>query len=215
MSVVMIMSFGERLRIARQSQGLTQQQLAELIGVSRSTVAMWETGEHQPDLDTVSKLATILKVSVDFLLGKTEDPTSLEQRLKDQPWYVELRPIPVYNGANAGDIGTFPDDRNIVMWISVPKKGPGKYGVIVHGDSMEPDIKDGDIVVIDPDVAIDNGSKVIVIIDGQAYVKKIYFQDNVIVLQSLNPRYPPMTIPRRKMDVYVVGRVVWVVKRED
>jgi len=51
---------------------------------------------------------------------------------------------------------------------------------------MEPDIKDGDIVVIDPDVAIDNGSKVIVIIDGQAYVKKIYFQDNVIVLQSLN-----------------------------
>ena len=211
----MIMSFGERLRIARQSQGLTQQQLAELIGVSRSTVAMWETGEHQPDLDTVSKLATILKVSVDFLLGKTEDPTSLEQRLKDQPWYVELRPIPVYNGANAGDIGTFPDDRNIVMWISVPKKGPGKYGVIVHGDSMEPDIKDGDIVVIDPDVAIDNGSKVIVIIDGQAYVKKIYFQDNVIVLQSLNPRYPPMTIPRRKMDVYVVGRVVWVVKRED
>ena len=121
----------------------------------------------------------------------------------------------MYNGANAGDIGTFPDDRNIVMWISVPKKGPGKYGVIVHGDSMEPDIKDGDIVVIDPDVAIDNGSKVIVIIDGQAYVKKIYFQDNVIVLQSLNPRYPPMTIPRRKMDVYVVGRVVWVVKRED
>jgi len=80
---------------------------------------------------------------------------------------------------------------------------------------MEPDIKDGDIVVIDPDVAIDNGSKVIVIIDGQAYVKKIYFQDNVIVLQSLNPRYPPITIPRRKMDVYVVGRVVWVVKRED
>ena len=157
-----------------------------MIGVSRSIVAIWETGEHQPDLDTVSKLATILKVSVDFLLGKTEDPTPLEQRLKDQPWYVELRPIPVYNGANAGDIGTFPDDRNIVMWISVPKKGPGKYGVIVHGDSMEPDIKDGDIVVIDPDVAIDNGSKVIVIIDGQAYVKKIYFQDNVIVLQSLN-----------------------------
>ena len=211
----MIMSFSERLRIARQSRGLTQQQLAELIGVSRSTVAMWETGEHQPDLDTVSKLATILKVSVDFLLGKTEDPTPLEQRLKDQPWYVELRPIPVYNGANAGDIGTFPDDRNIVMWISVPKKGPGKYGVIVHGDSMEPDIKDGDIVVIDPDVAIDNGSKVIVIIDGQAYVKKIYFQNNVIVLQSLNSRYPPITIPRRKMDVYVVGRVVWVVKRED
>lgn len=131
-------------------------------------------------------MATILKVSVDFLLGKAEDPTPLEQRLKDQSWYVELRPIPVYNGANAGDIGTFPDDRNIVMWISVPKKGPGKYGVIVHGDSMEPDIKDGDIVVIDPDVAIDNGSKVIVIIDGQAYVKKIYFQDNVIVLQSLN-----------------------------
>ena len=75
-------------------------------------------------------MATILKVSVDFLSGKAEDPTPLEQRLKDQPWYVELRPIPVYNGANAGDIGTFSDDRNIVMWISVPKKVLGSMELL-------------------------------------------------------------------------------------
>ena len=207
--------FAERLKQLRLQHGLTQKELAKVMGVSSSAVGMWEIGRNEPDYKTLKRLADFFDVSIDYLLGKTDDPTPPQKRLEDYPWYVELRPIPVYNGASAGDIGTFPDDRNIVMWISVPKKGPGKYGVIVHGDSMEPDIKDGDIVVIDPDVAIDNGSKVIVIIDGQAYVKKIYFQDNVIVLQSLNPRYPPITIPRRKMDVYVVGRVVWVVKRED
>ena len=39
-------------------------------------------------------------------------------------------------------------------------------------------------------------------------VKKIFFQDGMVVLQSLNPKYPPVTVPARKIKMYIVGKVV-------
>jgi len=207
--------FAERLKQLRLQHGLTQKELAKVMGVSSSAVGMWEIGRNEPDYKTLKRLADFFDVSIDYLLGKTDDPTPPQKRLEDYPWYVELRPIPVYNGASAGDIGTFPNDREIVTWIMIPRNKPGKYGVIVHGDSMEPEIHDGDIVVIDPDLPIDNGSKVVVIIDGEAFVKKIYFEDNAVILQSNNDKkYPPKIIPRRKLNVFVVGRVAGLFRTE-
>jgi len=201
--------FAERLKQLRLQHGLTQKELAKVMGVSSSAVGMWEIGRNEPDYKTLKRLADFFKVSIDYLLGKTDDPTPPQKRLEDYPWYVELRPIPVYNGASAGDIGTFPDNREIVTWIMIPRKKPGKFGIIVHGDSMEPEIHDGDIVIVDPDLSIENGSKVVVIIDGEAFVKKIYFEDNAVILQSNNDKkYPPKVIPRRKINAFVVGKVI-------
>ena len=49
---------------------MTQQKLASLLGASRSSISMWESGENQPDNDTLLKLANIFNVSVDYLLGR-------------------------------------------------------------------------------------------------------------------------------------------------
>jgi len=206
------MGLGDRLRKARELRGMAVKEIAKALNISPKTWYGWESGIRSPSPDMLHKIARILEVSVDYLLGLTDDPTPPQQLLP--PWAVDLRAIPVYNGASAGDIGTFPNDNYIVMWITVPKQEPGKYGVIVHGDSMEPDISNGDVVIVDPNLPIDDGCEVVVIIDGEAYVKKIYFQDNVVILQSINSKkYPPMIIPRRKTDAYVVGRVAWVLKK--
>ena len=60
---------GKRIRQARELAGLTQEQLAEKIGVSRTAVVRWEAGETDPTLDHLIAMTTILKVSADFLLG--------------------------------------------------------------------------------------------------------------------------------------------------
>jgi len=60
----------------------------------------------------------------------------------------------------------------------------------------------------DPDIVIDNGNLVLVILEDEAFVKKIFFQDGMVVLQSLNPKYPPITVPARKLKMYIVGKVV-------
>lgn len=63
-------TFGKRLRAARQSHRLTQAELGSLIGVRQNTVAGYESDERQPDLATLVRLAEVLGVSVDFLLGR-------------------------------------------------------------------------------------------------------------------------------------------------
>lgn len=63
------MSFCENLKCLRKNAGLTQKEVSTEFEVALSTVAMWESGNRQPDLDTVGKLARFFHVSVDELIG--------------------------------------------------------------------------------------------------------------------------------------------------
>ena len=65
------------LKILREAKGYTQQQLSEMIGVSQQTLQKYETQKHEPDIESLKKLADIFEVSVDYLVGHTaagEDP---------------------------------------------------------------------------------------------------------------------------------------------
>ena len=59
----------KNLQIIRKQKEISQLKLANMLGVSRSTIAMWESGASQPDHETLIKLAKIFEVSTDFLLG--------------------------------------------------------------------------------------------------------------------------------------------------
>lgn len=69
--------FNENLREARKKKRMTQKQVAEAIGVARSTYALYETGEREPTVEGVKKIAKALDVSGDFLIGITE-PTQAQ-----------------------------------------------------------------------------------------------------------------------------------------
>ncbi|MDI3327986.1 MAG: helix-turn-helix domain-containing protein [Alicyclobacillaceae bacterium] len=71
------MLFGQRLRALRKSRNLTQQQLANKLQINRATYAKYETGSHQADYATLQKLADFFDVSVDYLLGRTDEPRPL------------------------------------------------------------------------------------------------------------------------------------------
>ena len=65
---------GERLYTLRKSRGLSQEQLAEKIGVSRQTISKWEGGLSTPDLENLMALADCFGVSLDALVGKEPPP---------------------------------------------------------------------------------------------------------------------------------------------
>ena len=67
-----MVEFGEQLRRARESKGMTQQSLAEQLYVTRQSVSRWECGDRYPDLLTTTKIAQILEVSLDDLLSGKE-----------------------------------------------------------------------------------------------------------------------------------------------
>lgn len=64
-----MVEFGNRLRKLRKDRKLTQQQLAELIGVKNSVISFYEVGERIPSPDILRKLAIALHVTADYLLG--------------------------------------------------------------------------------------------------------------------------------------------------
>lgn len=66
------MTLGEKIRAARRKCGLSQEQLAEKMAVSRSAIAKWETDKGLPDVGNLKVLARLLNVSVDHLLDETE-----------------------------------------------------------------------------------------------------------------------------------------------
>ncbi|WP_052807139.1 helix-turn-helix domain-containing protein [Risungbinella massiliensis] len=61
--------FSQRLRAARQRKKLTQKQLANHVGVVATTVVRWEQGKYEPDTDTITKIADLLGVTADYLIG--------------------------------------------------------------------------------------------------------------------------------------------------
>lgn len=66
------MTLGEKIREARRKCGLSQEQLAEKMSVSRSAIAKWETDKGLPDVGNLKMLARLLSVSVDRLLDETQ-----------------------------------------------------------------------------------------------------------------------------------------------
>lgn len=65
--------FSERLRTLRKCQNLTQQELADRLGISASTIGMYEQGRREPDADTLKDISQFFNVSIDYLLGSADD----------------------------------------------------------------------------------------------------------------------------------------------
>lgn len=63
----------------RLSSGLTQVEMAEKLGISRSTIGMYETGAREPDFETLEKIADFFNVDIDYLLGRTDKTTILPE----------------------------------------------------------------------------------------------------------------------------------------
>lgn len=70
-----MMTCGDKIAALRDKRGLTQEDLASKIGISRASLSHYEKGRRDPDYNTLTKIADFFKVSVDYLLGRTDDPS--------------------------------------------------------------------------------------------------------------------------------------------
>lgn len=62
------------IRQERQKKGLSQEQLGDLLGMTKTAVSSWERGVREPQIDTINKLIEIFDCTADYLLGKTDNP---------------------------------------------------------------------------------------------------------------------------------------------
>lgn len=86
----------KKLRI---KNGYTQDTLAEALGLSRSTISMYENGNREPDFETLERIADLFNVDMDFLLGRTRKTTSLKANYEaTEPDYKDVESLIARNG---------------------------------------------------------------------------------------------------------------------
>ena len=97
------MSIGERIQALRKARGLSQEELAAQIGVSRQAVSKWEAGQSQPDLDKVISMSRFFGVSTDYLLmGAAEAPSPSRIIQLPPPLQPDQRYFLIATAANLG-----------------------------------------------------------------------------------------------------------------
>lgn len=206
-------TFGERLRQARKEKGLKQPELAAACGwESQSRISMYEQGKRVPDAEDVRKLAKCLNVSAAWLqFGESEHANVA-------PAAPATRVIPVINYVQAGDPKEIVDDYAPGMGFDQIttdlELGPHAFALVIKGNSMEPDFKEGDKVIIDPSVEPQPGDFVVAKCPTQEATFKKYrprgINENgveVFELVPLNDDYPILK-SNDKYHCFIVGTMV-------
>ena len=75
--------FPERLKKLRNDRSLSQAKIAPMFGIAQQTYAQWETGQCQPDIETILKLTVFFDVTADYIMGLSDDITKPGKAPKD------------------------------------------------------------------------------------------------------------------------------------
>lgn len=86
--------FSENLKMLRKRENLTQTELAQKIGVGRSAISMYETGDREPDFIVLEALADTFNVDMDFLTGRKTEKTPSEDGVEEDAIIRFLRSLP-------------------------------------------------------------------------------------------------------------------------
>ncbi|MDP1509782.1 helix-turn-helix transcriptional regulator [Paenibacillus sp. CMAA1739] len=71
------MNYGTRIAELRELKGLKQEELAQSLGITRAALSHYEKNRRKPDFETLTKLADIFEVTIDYLVGRTSQPTAI------------------------------------------------------------------------------------------------------------------------------------------
>ncbi len=193
-----------RLIELRQAKGFTMKETAVKLGMPYTTYVSYEKGDREPNSEILIKLADFYNTTVDYILGVNDNP------LHESSSGVI---IPVLGYVKAGIPMTAIE--NIIDYeeISQEQARTGEFfGLQIKGDSMEPKISEGDVVIVRKQETVENGEIAVVLINGDdATVKKFYKTDAGIKLVSTNPTYDPFFFTPDEVNalpVIVIGKVV-------
>lgn len=213
------MTVGDRIRQVRQEQDVTQQELADYIGVSKQAVYKYENNiVTNIPTDKVDAIAKRLKVSPAYLMGWEDKPTAPAPRpipkgFVEMPEMVNL---PVVGKIACGT--PILAQQNIETYYQSPKEWRAGMFLTCQGDSMEPFIKDGDMVAIREQQDAETDEIVAVMeldgCDGFATLKKLKKRPDRVELWPLNPEYEPIIYLKEEMNkLQIIGLAVGVIRR--
>ncbi|UXS21213.1 helix-turn-helix domain-containing protein [Staphylococcus delphini] len=229
-------SFSSNLERLMNKRDMSDSDLAALVDVNRTTVTRWRKGIRSPKLDKLPEIANVFGVEpLDLIsesnnqevIAKINDVSSqltpprqkrvldfANEQLNEQNNKVLhinshnliSEEVAVYGFASAGTGETLIDGVEFTTQYNghIPNHD---FALQVNGDSMEPLFEDKEIIFVDKTKQINSGQIGIFVIDGEAYLKKVFINEEGIRLVSLNSKYPDLHFDSSH-DIKVAGKVI-------
>lgn len=193
------------LKTQRKKLGLTLADIAEAMGVSEATVQRWESGNIKNiRQERIASLAEVLRVSPAYLMGWESTEKQIPPGFEPMP---RMTKIPLVGDIACGEPITA--EENIVDYVNAVDHWHADFALRCHGDSMEPKIKDGDIVAIRKQLEVENGQIAAVRIEDEATLKRVYIENDRMVLQPINTSYAPIILIKEEINSAVIeGKAV-------
>lgn len=201
-------SIGDKIKNLRKNNALTQEDLADAIGISSQTLLNYETEKRQIPIDILGKIAIYFKIPIESFFNSE---FKIEHR--DASNKEETKKIPILENVSAGTgnlIDIYKDD-NIKDWINISSSIAKKadFGTFIEGNSMEPRFHDGDLILVKKTDTLEPGEIGVFTLNEQVFCKKYDFNPflRTIILKSLNPQYNPIKVNEND-EFKIEGRVV-------
>lgn len=208
-------TFSDMLTCLRKQSGLSQTELADEIGLTRSAIGMYETGKRKPDYETLEIFADFFNVNMDTLLGRSDIASPVPTAVLP-PDAVPYDPnkghcIPILGRISAG-LPLYADEHIEGYTITDLNGGAEYFALRVHGDSMNAiGIHDGYVIIVRRQEEVEQGEVAVVMVgDEDATVKRFYSSDTTVTLvpQSTNPIHGPQFYDLRDTRIKVLGKVI-------
>lgn len=194
--------FSRNLSRILMDHGISQADLASMMGVAASSVSAWCNGDKMPRMDKIEWIANYFGVMKSELLEDETLPSNIQNLQK-------MKKIPLVGTIACGT--PILAEENITDYIDMPGHIRADYALTCKGDSMiNAGIKDGDIVYIRKQSQVENGQIAAVLIGGEeATLKRFYKVDGNVTLNAENPAYLPIIfIGGDSVNVRVIGLAV-------
>lgn len=194
------MTIYDRIKYLRERYGYSQAELSEKVGYrGKSTISKIESGQRDISQSMIQRFASVFGVSPTYLIYGEETERTVR--------------VPVYGRIAAGIPISAITDIEDYEEISAALAEQGEYLALkIHGDSMEPRIREGDVIIIRRQEDCESGDVVAVLINGdEATCKRIKKTPEGIYLISNNPAYDPLYFTNKQINelpVRLIGKVV-------
>lgn len=220
-------TLGEKIREQREFLRMTQDELAEKVGLSSNTIINYEKNKRVPMSDSLSLIARALKTKVSYLLGEDDVPVNVKEetinggKVRGEKQLLMIPRISSEYRVSAGTGNAYESIELDVIGKYPLFDGPlsaiydedALTCISVEGDSMEPQIHDGDIVIFNHNPDWVPGNIYVVCLEGKMLVKGLIDdgRGNPPILRSSNKEYYGDIKVRDDQFFLIYGRVVKII----
>lgn len=202
------LDMAQRIKDLRVSQNLTLEQVANEVGVGKSTVRKWETGMiANMRRDKIASLAKALHTTPAYLMGWIDEPH--REITVDNLFRIETKKFPLLGNIACGE--PIMANEEVDLYVEAGANIQADFCLKAKGDSMiGARIYDGDIVFIRKQPMVEDGEIAAVIIDDEATLKRVYYPEkNLLILKAENSKYEDLIYTGEELNhIRILGKAV-------